>query len=384
MSKFAKSTSSPRATRPDIFARTAPTMIQSFEEFQNSRMDRLNEVQADLDARRAQEIRDLQIKLQDLTMQLNTTQAAMADDERSFVNRREALITELHQIKTHADIQFSQEQVSFMQERDRMQKEHDDRFRELAKAAASTVRDIGHAQDTEELMDTKRKVKKLEENVRKFQQSSIKNRGDDEEAHEHEKCRQMYMDRISDLEDQKRELIQAIKEDERNNDDRLNDLQAMIDDQDNQFKIEREEIEEKMARKEEKYKETIDKLYTDLERIQTQRSETMATRKERVEDLQAQIDRVETEFKAKLREANRITEKLKTALMNTNLRKMQQMEVEKERSREQQQLMKESFQLQQRMYTAEKHLQKAKEEGSLLRRELSAKIGPRKTASLFM
>ena len=384
MSKLAKSTASPTAGRSDVFARSAPTTIQSFEEFQTSRMERLNEVEADLKARRDQDIRDLQIKLQDLRMQLSTTQAAMADDERTFVNKREALITELHQIKTQADIQFSQEQVSFMQERERLQKEHDTRFQELAKAAANTVRELSQAHDTDELMETKKKVKKLEENVRKFQQSSIKNRGDDEEAHEHEQCRQLYLDRIADLEDQKRELVQAIRDDERSNEERLSELQAMIDDQDNQFKIEREEMEEKMKRKEEKYKETIDKLYTDLEKIQTQRSETMATRKERVDELQAQIDRVETEFKNKLRDANRVTEKLKTALMNTNLRKTQQMEVEKERSREQQQLMMESFHLQQRMYTAEKRLEKAREESALLRRELSAKIGPRKTRSLFM
>ena len=143
-------------------------------------------------------------------------------------------------------------------------------------------------------------------------------------------------------------------------------------------------MSEKLARKEQKYKETIDKLYSDLERIQDQRMETMASRKERVEELQSQIDKVEMEMKQKLREASKVTEKLKVALANSNMRMSHQMEVERRRAREQQELMREAFVLQQSVYGTEKRLERAKEEGSLLRRELSAKIGPRRTASLFL
>ena len=70
--------------------------------------------------------------------------------------------------------------------------------------------------------------------------------------------------------------------------------------------------------------------------------------------------------------------------MNANLRKTQQLEIEKKRSAEQRQLMEESFSLKQQTFTMQKELQKAKEESTVLRRELSAKIGPRRTASLFL
>ena len=383
MTSFSRSLGSSHSQGSSRFSRTAPAPIQSFAEFQASRAERLSEVTADLNARRQQDVRDLQLKLQDLTMQLSATRSAMQDDERNFINQREMLVTQLHHIKTDADIRFSKEQLSFMHDCERLQREHDQRFREITKAMPSHL-EAGAVKDNDELSKSKSQLKRLENSVRNFEQRSIERAADDEEERDHEECRQMYADRVTDLEDQKRELMQAIRVDERSNDDRMSELYAMMEEQDNKFRIEREEMSEKLARKEQKYKETIDKLYSDLERIQDQRMETMASRKERVEELQSQIDKVEMEMKQKLREASKVTEKLKVALANSNMRMSHQMEVERRRAREQQELMRDAFVLQQSVYGTEKRLERAKEEGSLLRRELSAKIGPRRTASLFL
>ena len=128
----------------------------------------------------------------------------------------------------------------------------------------------------------------------------------------------------------------------------------------------------------------IKKLYTELDKIRDKRESSIVTRQEKIATLQAQIDKVEAEFRQKLKDASRVADKLKTALVNANLRKTQQLELEKKRSAEQRQLMQESFSLQQQNFSMQKELQKAKEESAILRRELSAKIGPRRTASLFL
>lgn len=382
MSGIAQSQGSPRGSRSERFARTAPAQVQSFSDFQATRMARLSEVTADLRARRAQEARNLEIRLQDLTMQLNSTRASMEDDEREFITRREVLTTELQNVKTEADIAFSQEQIAFMRDREQIQREYDERFKTLMSSVRTNLT-TPPPQDNEELLKTKSRITKLQNNVKQLEQASRKLALDYSDFREDDQ-RQLYMDRVTELEEQKRELIQAIQDEQRSDNDRLSELSGMIHEQDNRFKAERDEISDQMSRKEAKYRNTIDKLYNDLERIQGQRMGAIENGKQRIAEIRGQIDKIETELRTKLRDANRITAKLKIKLTNANLRRTQQIEAQRERSREQQELMRESLVLQERVHGAEKRLEKAREQTSLLRQELSAKIGPRKTASLFM
>ena len=382
MSGIAQSQGSSRGSRSERFARTAPAQVQSFSDFQATRMARLSEVTADLRARRAQEARNLEIRLQDLTMQLNSTRASMEDDEREFITRREVLTTELQNVKTEADIAFSQEQIAFMRDREQIQREYDERFKTLMSSVRTNLT-TPPPQDNEELLKTKSRITKLQNNVKQLEQASRKLALDYSDFREDDQ-RQLYMDRVTELEEQKRELIQAIQDEQRSDNDRLSELSGMIHEQDNRFKAERDEISDQMSRKEAKYRNTIDKLYNDLERIQGQRMGAIENGKQRIAEIRGQIDKIETELRAKLRDANRITAKLKVKLTNANLRRTQQIEAQRERSREQQELMRESLVLQERVHGAERRLEKAREQTSLLRQELSAKIGPRKTASLFM
>ena len=382
MSGIAQSQGSPRGSRSERFARTAPAQVQSFSDFQATRMARLSEVTADLRARRAREARNLEIRLQDLTMQLNSTRASMEDDEREFITRREVLTTELQNVKTEADIAFSQEQIAFMRDREQIQREYDERFKTLMSSVRTNLT-TPPPQDNEELLKTKSRITKLQNNVKQLEQASRKLALDYSDFREDDQ-RQLYMDRVTELEEQKRELIQAIQDEQRSDNDRLSELSGMIHEQDNRFKAERDEISDQMSRKEAKYRNTIDKLYNDLERIQGQRMGAIENGKQRIAEIRGQIDKIETELRAKLRDANRITAKLKVKLTNANLRRTQQIEAQRERSREQQELMRESLVLQERVHGAERRFEKAREQTSLLRQELSAKIGPRKTASLFI
>ena len=232
------------------------------------------------------------------------------------------------------------------------------------------------------LAETQSRLKTFEENLRKYKQSTIPPPEDDLSLDNEDD--NLYINRIQQLESQKRDILQSIKEDEHTSQSRIMELTMVLDEQDGQFQSEIEEVQEKMARKEEQYKSQLTKLYAELDKIRQRRETTLANRQEKIQALQAQIDRVEGEFRQKLKDASRIADKLKTTLMNANLRKTQQLEIERKRSAEQRQLLEESFSLKQQTFTIQKELQKAKEESAVLRRELSAKIGPRRTASLFL
>lgn len=384
MSRFSRSTLPEMQSESyDRFARSMPASLKTFEEFQSSRIERLNLVEADLQAKREQELKDLQFHLQDLTMQLGAAQAALDNDERVFVNQKESLITEIQHVKTEADIKFAQAQVDFMEKKDRMQKEYDMAFQSIAASMPVPQKDDA-VEDSEEVVATKRRLKRFEGSLRKFKQSVFNKSVDEDGELDSDKSVQMYTDRVTHLEQQKRELLQSMKDDEHVNEDRLLDLTSMMENQEAQFQREIEEMQGMMKKKEEVYRQNIDRIYTELENVQAQRQSNIDIRNEKLAALQEQIASVDAEYREKLKEASRVAERLKTALVNANLRKTQQLEIERQRSQEHKELMKETFTLQQQIFTAERQLQKLREEGSLLRRELSAKIGPRRTASLFM
>ena len=384
MSRFSRSTLvEAQSEGHDRFARSVPASLTTFEEFQNSRAERLNLVTADLQAKMEQELKDLQFHLQDLTMQLGAAQAALDNDERVFVNQRESLITEIQHVKTEADIKFAQAQVDFMEKKDRMQREYDLAFQSIA-ASMPAAQKEEPPEDSAEVVATKRRLKRFEGNLRKFKQSVFNKSVDEDGEIDSDRSVQMYTDRITHLEMQKRELLQSMKDDEHFNEERLLELTSMMDGQETQFQREIEELQGEMKKKEDVYRQNVDRIYMDLENVQAQRQSNMTMRQEKLAALQDQITGVDAEFREKLKEASRVAERLKTALVNANLRKTQQLEIERQRSQEHKRLMKETFTLQQQIFTAERQLQKVREEGSLLRRELSAKIGPRRTASLFM
>ena len=365
------------------FTRSMPAPIQTFEEFQSSRREKMEQVSNDLIAKKEQTVRDMQDHLKDLMVQLGAANSDLADEEREFLSKKENLLTQLKRIKAGADTRFSQARMEHLSRLEALQREHNENLDQIQMSMQQLAQQPQEFEEDPRLSETQNRLKMFEENLRKYKQSALPQPEEDVSLLDSEDDN-LYINRIQQLESQKRDILQTIKEDEHTSQSRIMELTMVLDEQDGQFQSEIEEIQEKMAKKEEQYKSQLAKLYSELDKIRQRRETTLANRQEKIQALQTQIDRVEGEFRQKLKDASRIADKLKTTLMNANLRKTQQLEIEKKRSAEQRQLMEESFSLKQQTFTMQKELQKAKEESTVLRRELSAKIGPRRTASLFL
>ena len=90
------------------FTRSMPAPIQTFDEFQSSRREKMEQVSNDLIAKKEQTVRDMQDHLKDLMVQLGAANSDLADEERDFLSKKENLLTQLKRIKAGADTRFSQ------------------------------------------------------------------------------------------------------------------------------------------------------------------------------------------------------------------------------------------------------------------------------------
>ena len=183
---------------------------------------------------------------------------------------------------------------------------------------------------------------------------------------------------------QRKQVINEFKQNQASHKSLIMELTLALDEQDTSYQKEIADIQAKMQRKEVEYQEQLEKCFKQLSSIQERRDNLIAQRRQKVVKLQAEIKDIQNEFHRKMRDVTRVAEKLKTALVNVNLRKSQQLQVEKDASNEQQALLKENYALQQQLYQMQKQLSNYKDEFSVLRKELSSTIGPRRTASLFI
>jgi hypothetical protein len=178
--------------------------------------------------------------------------------------------------------------------------------------------------------------------------------------------------------------MQEIREDAHMSQDRILELTMHLDEEEAEFKADVAQLNANMKKQDEGCKKQLDRLYLQLEQIQTKRSKRNAAAQTKVKQWEQKIDGVDASFREKLSHENRMAETLKSSLIIANLRKTEQLEIEKRRALEEQQLVQESLTLKQELFDMKKQVEKAKEESGMLRRELSAKIGTRRTASLFL
>jgi hypothetical protein len=194
----------------------------------------------------------------------------------------------------------------------------------------------------------------------------------------------LYSMRIPALEAQKRELLQAIRDEKQNGETRIMELTLMLEGEENDRKAELEALQHKLEKQEETAKKAISRLYAELDAAQQKRKKLMQGQKAKIDDLEGRIRAADVEFGKKLSEATQVAEALKTRLVNSNLRKNQHLELERKRSSQQQKLLQETYDLHREVFDMQRRANVAREESGVLRRELSVCIGPRRTASLFM
>lgn len=381
MRRFGNSQIQPQyREQAQVFSRSIPAPVQTYNEFQQSRIEKIYQINSDLEAKKQQDIQNLQEHLQELVIQINAAQTELSSIDHEFVNQKESLITEVNRIKTDAELKSEEHRMNHLARIEHLQAEHSNTMNELAYKMSQLSQNINtyNPPSDPRLKETKLKINRQEDNIRRYKQKSFAKETDPEEE-----TIGLYNERIRQLEEQKRELLQEIKNDDNTNKSRLTELTMMIDEQNTEFQQEIQEFQDKMKKKEEQYQTQIEKIYAQLDQVQQKRQESGDSKVLRIKTIQDQIDKTENEFRSKISDATRVCEKLKTALANANIRKSQQLEIEKQRSQDQHSLMQENFQLQQKILEMKRDLKKAQDNSMLLRRELSARIGPRRTASLF-
>lgn len=363
------------------FMKSAPLQIQSFAEFQNSRTERFNDFTEDLQAQKEKKKRELYEQLQELTLQTNTAQAVLAADEREFLHRQQELITELNKIKINAEIKAEESRMNHLNKLETLKNQHKQAISNLTNQIHQAYQEKSIIQtqgNDPRLNETKRKLEQSQNSLKQLKSSKLSFE-DDENEHD----MQYYANKISELEAIRSQVIEEYKLNQESHKSKTIELTVSLEDQDVTYQKEINNIKNIMTRKEEQYQEQLERCFSQIEQIQKRKEVALSQRRERIAKIQNEIKEIQDEFHQKMRDATRIAEKLKASLMNVNLRKTQQLQVEKDASNEQQYLIRENYNLQKQLYQAQKQLAKYKEEFSIVRRDLSAAIGPRRTSTLF-
>ena len=361
--------STPSRSLNSSFTRSTPTQMQTF---------------AELRIQKEKKKHELQEQLQTLTLDANTAHAGLAADERDFLQQQQELITELNRIKIDAEVKAEESRMDHMSKIEMIYDKHSAAIHELTEQLSSSQlnTELDQTKKREvnpEINEAKQKLQSFENSLRELKSTRI----EDNDPHD-ENDQQMFANKIHELEQLRRSVIEEYKSNQESHKSKTIEMTVALDNQDAAYQKEIENIKGKMEKKEQEYKEQLDKSFRQLSLIQERRASILTQRREKVLKLQDEIKEIQDEFHQKMRDATRVAEKLKTALINVNLRKSQQLRVEKDASSEQQALLRENYALQQQLYQMQKQLSNYKEEYSMLRKELSATIGPRRTASLFI
>jgi hypothetical protein len=354
-------------------AKSTPVVLQTYAQFQATVSSRRADIAKDFEAKRQKDLQDRRIYLQELSLQLAAAEVSQAEGDREFLTKKESLVTSLHRIEGEAEVRFAQAQLVHMNEKEAIQMEHNRQLQRLTEALPKMMAKASPLEQDSPFGASVSKPPHLHRS-----KSTLEDLDDSDESD------MMYSMRITTLESQKRELLQATRDEKQNGESRIQELTLMLEDEENDRKAELDTLQHTMEKQEETAKKTISRLYADLEAAQQKRQKVVQAHKAKIEDLERKIDAVDREFSVKLSEANKVTETLKTRLVNANMRKNQHLEMERQRSSQQQRLLQETYSLHQEVFDMQKRVNNAREESGILRRELSTCVGPRRTASLFM
>lgn len=352
------------------------TPTKTFEEIQVARRERLALVKNDIEAKKEQELKEMQAKLHRLSLEINSIQSNIVYEDRLYLNEKETLITILNNLKIEAKSRSAESRMKHLNEMETIQNQHENELKKLADSLKQLRN--SSTQNTQEipkeLQRAQNDLRKSKHKIHELRSSKILEFRTD----------QVILQRIMNLESQKRELLQSIKEEESIVRNRMNEMESLLKDYELGYNEELQILQKEMEKQDNLYKEELSMLNAELARAQEKRNFFISQRKDKINEIQTKIDSVENDFKEKVLQANKIAEKLKTALVNANIRKNQQLDVERKRAEEQQALLKESFGLQQKISKLKSDIDKAKKESIQLRRDLTVKLGPRRAASLFV
>jgi hypothetical protein len=294
-------------------------------------------------------------------MQIKSAQSRLAAEERSFVSSREALRTELTRAEHDAVARASQARVQH----------------------ATRVQDL-QARHEKELRSLPPVLEPRQEPPEVVQERPVPVVPPVEEIEDEDDDITIFANRVSGLEEQRRTMVQAIRLEQDAANLRLAQLENMRNDEEATFEAEVGQIQVKMAQHEEMCRQQRDRLSSEFRAVQERRRSAAVANDRKIEEWQAKIETSNEELRQKLRDATLVTERLRAALASVNLRSSARLEAETKREQDRRRLRKETLELQWDLFNREKQVQIACDESHLLRRELSRRIGSKRTASFYI
>lgn len=362
------------------FTRSTP---MSFPQHQAAMTEQFMQLASDLAAKQEAHKAELQNTYQQLLLEVNTLQSQMAAEERDYVMEKERLTTEIHKIKINADLGI-QEATALHQQR--LQEFYDEQNR----AMAALARDLEDPplykseafKASADLTNRQRQLQGLEERAKTMRRGGREGR-DEEDPHERE-MDELLETKLSEMQGQKEKMLQDTRKREDTKKAQLMEITVDLDNLATSNAKGLKQQKKEMDDKERVYRRQLDDTLARIAKVQDQRKGIENQRRERVEKVREEIESIESEFRSKMRDASRVAEKLKAALMHVNMRKSKELEMERERLSTHSQMLQENCTLKQRIAQVRRQLDVAKQDSSAIRSELASSIGPRRTASLFI
>ena len=361
------------------FTRSTPS---KFSEHQRSRIEQYSQMAMDLAAKQETRKAQLQSECQSLLLEVNSIQSKMATEERDYAIEKERLTTELHKLRIDAQLRFEEAKLR-----------HADRMEELLNEQTMTFAAVvGEMQDAQiykapvfvpssRLSATQKHVKALEDGLR---ESRHRLDEDPDDVQRERAADEMMETKLSDMENQRGDILSQITQ--RRDGKKAQLMEATVE-LDNIAMAHHEDIareRREMEAKENAYRRQLEGMLAKMERIQEQRRGIEQQKQEQIAEVRTEIGVIEEEFRKKMRDAARVAEKLKMALVNANLRRSKELEYEKERLNAASQMLQENCALKQKVAQARRELESARQDSAMIRRELAGSIGPRRTASFFL
>jgi DNA repair exonuclease SbcCD ATPase subunit len=189
---------------------------------------------------------------------------------------------------------------------------------------------------------------------------------------------------LKEIDREKEDFLKASQSGEHARMAQLIELICAVDGQGSENQNEIQEFQADSASKEAQYRAELTTLTSEITKTHEKQRTAAQQRRGRIAALQSEIDVIESEFSGKMANAARIGEKLRVALGMVKQRKQEVLQAEKQRSTDRSKLLRENSALRRKIFALETQIVRARGSASGLRREVSATVGARLTASLFL
>jgi hypothetical protein len=331
-----------------------------------------SELVSDLEAEDDFQRHLLQEKIYQLVVEVNDLQSEAATEQHDFLTEKERLTCDLAHLKLSEALKIEKATVDHHTRLNHLRVDH---ANSIASLAQSPIPRPAVRPSYSRVIDNQtQELDTLELSLDEVKGSSIPNT----------QLSSVLNSQLRELARQKADFLNQMKLREQDRMAQLVELISDIDTQNTDSQTEITEFQDDSAVKEAEYRVKINSLTSEITKIQGRRRIALQRRQQQFSALHSEIDAIETEFGGKMEKATRMAERLRLALGIVKQRKQERVTAEKQRSAERSRLLKENSALRRKIFMLENQVLRAQRTVSGLRREVSATVGPRVTASLFL